>query len=167
MITKFNQYITESLRDKMVGKSKEEIISSYEDEDKDTNEMFLKACKYGDIELLKYSLNTDINVDRHIDRGLEYAFENGHVNIIKYLREIKPEIEIDFKDHIRIALFKWEEEILNYILQEVTLSEEEIGNYIGSLKASQLKFKKYNIYNNIDKSIDFLIKLKNEQDNDN
>ena len=78
----FNSY-NESLRDKLKGKTDEEILKIIEN--LTPQEQFLKACEFSILSLVKKLINDGVNPTIQNNYGIRYASENGHTEIVKEL----------------------------------------------------------------------------------
>jgi hypothetical protein len=87
MITRYTQFINESLRDHMISKSEEDILKSLSK--LDTHDKFLAAIEYGVIDVVKKIIEEG-KVDLHEsnERALELALYYDHDDIIEYLLDL-------------------------------------------------------------------------------
>jgi ankyrin repeat protein len=81
MITKYNLY-NESLRDKLKGKSKEDIMKSLKDIP--LREQFYKSCEFGLADVVK-ELLPQVKIPIWDETGIELASKNGHLDVVKEL----------------------------------------------------------------------------------
>jgi ankyrin repeat protein len=82
MITKYQLY-NESIRDKMIPKSEEEIRKSLEYLGR--GDKFLKACSSGILWLVKELVEGGIDVNRAGSYALKLAITNNQYEIVEYL----------------------------------------------------------------------------------
>jgi ankyrin repeat protein len=49
------------------------------------NKLLINACKYGDLELVKYSLREGADIHRNEDHPIQMAADEGHLEVVRYL----------------------------------------------------------------------------------
>lgn len=86
MILKFNQFINESLRDKMVGKTKDEIKTDVLSSDLDPNDLLEGAIKEGMLDIM-IGIIEKYSIDVYWDKGhniLNLAAFYNKTDIVEY-----------------------------------------------------------------------------------
>lgn len=97
MIKKFNNFINESVRDLMKGKSKDEVMNSL---DKlSIVDKFDRACEYGLIDVVKTMLKTNKD-DINMEDAFETAVIHDQINIAKLLVSNGVDIELIYANRM-------------------------------------------------------------------
>ena len=91
MIKNYKQF-NESLKDKLVGPTEDEVLDNLKLR---PNDLLLKSCKIGFLKGVEIALNRGADVHIHGDYPLKYASVNGHIEIVKYLLNNGADVHID------------------------------------------------------------------------
>ena len=59
------------------------------DENKDLNKLLIESAENGKLDLVKISLSNGADIHTLDDRALRYSSENGHIEVVKYLKSLK------------------------------------------------------------------------------
>ena len=82
-IKTYNNFINESLKDKLRGKSEQEILNN--NKNLSPEEKLEKGAQYGFLPLVKQAIGEGIDPSVNDNYALELASEKGHLNVVKEL----------------------------------------------------------------------------------
>jgi len=138
----------ESLKDKLKGKSKEEILNGPSFINKSKDEIFIQACRSGMMWLVLDMINDGADITTEDLDGLYFAIRFGHYKLVKFLlnkKEIIKKINKKFVNNILIRMVG-----KDYWVVKILLTYDIIKN-----KLSKYDLKSYNEYvNNEDNALD-------------
>jgi hypothetical protein len=96
---------------------------------KDTNVLLIRACWFGEIEIVKEAIKRGADIHCFSEEPLRAACKNSHFNIIRYLVERRADIHV-FSDTILLeANIKGNFEIVKYLVEQgmdIHIQEEEL-----------------------------------------
>lgn len=129
--------LNESLKDKLKGKSKEEILSNPTFKYKSNEEIFILACKYGEMWLVEDMIEKGVDITSHNMDGLYYALRYGHLKIAKYLldkEEIINSMDEDFVDNILMKMVGKSDTVVKFIIKNPVMIKHINPDYLKELE---------------------------------
>jgi len=162
MVKKFNEYINESLTDRMTSKPDDEVLQSLEK--LKPRDALDKAIVMGFLEGVKKALPRFAANQHWYDYGIRRAAENGHVDIVKYFME---EGADNTDVALNIAFIKGHLEVFEYLLEQgadiKTIPSTRFDVYLRPAKKEKFRelFKKYG---GIDESLKDQMTPKSDED---
>jgi hypothetical protein len=109
----------ESLRDKLKGKSREEILNGPSFKDKTDEEIFILSCKVGLMWLVLDMIKKGVDVTCDNMCGLYYAIRNYHLDIAEILldkEEIIEGMDEDFTENILTKMVGKSDKVVKFII---------------------------------------------------
>jgi len=118
---KYLKSYNESLRDKMVGKSDNDILKN--SEKLSPSKKLLSGCIHGVLQLVKQSIKEGADIHSNNEMPLRLSIENGHIIIVKYLIDNGADVNNDY------VLDMWDD-------FHHTLTYKSMQKYIGKTNES-------------------------------
>ena len=136
MIKKYTQFVNESLKDKMIGKSDEEIESKLDNYS--SKDLYNKSLKSGYLNGVKKSLEslketeTKEKLKDLLGGGIFVASREGYYDIVKFLLENGADPNHHFNIAIRWAVTNGYTDIFNLLLEHGANIEKFFGEFLSS-----------------------------------
>ena len=141
MIINFNDYLKESLLDKMIGPTEEEIIKSLSS--KTPNDRLFLSCKMGYLDGVVSAIDDGADIHHKQGQTIMPASKEGHYDIVKYLLDNADKSDGTFNPDIIKLMSKFSpntkiKELLKERLPEIIKKKKMITNYNQHIKESLL-----------------------------
>ena len=113
MIKNYKQF-NESLRDKLVGPSEDEVMDNFKD--LSPNDLLVKSCKIGFLRGVEIALERGANVHFNGEQSLAETVYNNNLDIFKLLHKNGADIHFGRDVSLRDASHKGNTEMVKYLL---------------------------------------------------
>ena len=113
MIKNYKQF-NESLKDKLVGPTEDEVLNNLKDLSPD--DLLIKSCKIGLVKGIEIALERGADINFNRNQALSEAVFNNNLEIIKLLHKNGVDINYGSDVALRDAAYMGYTEIVNYLL---------------------------------------------------
>ena len=101
----------------------------------DLQSKFITACKNGDLNMVKYLLENNFNIDVHAkdESGFRAACENGDLNMVKYLLENNFNIDVhaEYEEGFKSACSSGHLNVVQYLLENnFNIDVNAVNNFV-------------------------------------
>lgn len=130
MITKFDKYINESVRDKMTPKSEDDIIKALQGLDQ--YQRMYKAIEHGILSLVEQIIENGIDLKKNVGGGtpagdsfVDNAVQYGKLDILKYLLDNGCDLDNSEDHQLGISIEKGYYDIAKFLVNEYGASVDD------------------------------------------